>query len=224
LGVGLGRQRPPASGTAEAGGGRCWSLGSGEPRVRPGQREGGEATGGPSGSTSSAGWRLRDRRVELRVTTHGSGGGSARAPCVRGECGRLLKANKGGGAALRAKTMVAVWGAAWQGTATTWGGMVETPMAGGGKVGAHGHGARDAWRKRSGGKRRCGARGPTARGPADRGRPQCAGPARPRRRQARDAGVARDAARAWAQSAPIEFRLAMFDCQKLKFSKHKWTK
>jgi hypothetical protein len=111
-----------ASGTAEDGGRRCWSLGSGEPGVRPGKREGGEATGGPSGSTSSVGWRLRDRRVELRVATHGSGGGSARTPCARGEGGRLMKANKGGGAALRAKTMVAVWGATRQCTTTTWGG------------------------------------------------------------------------------------------------------
>jgi hypothetical protein len=30
--------------------------------------------------------------------------------------------------------------------------------------------------------------------------------------------------RAWAQSAPKEFRLAMFDCPKLKFLQHKWTK
>jgi hypothetical protein len=36
-------------------------------------------------------------------------------------------------------------------------------------------------------------------------------------------GVARNV-RVWARSAPIEFRLAMFDCQKLKFSKHQWTK
>jgi hypothetical protein len=42
-------------------------------------------------------WGLRDRRVELRVTAHGSGGGSARAPCARGGSGRFLKANKGGG-------------------------------------------------------------------------------------------------------------------------------
>jgi hypothetical protein len=36
-------------------------------------------------------------------------------------------------------------------------------------------------------------------------------------------GVARDA-RTWARSAPNELRLAMFDCPKLKFLQHKWTK
>jgi hypothetical protein len=68
-------------------------------------------------------------------------------------------------------------------------------MAGGGKVGAHGHGARGVWRKRSGGKRQCDARGPMARGLADRGRPRRVGPARPRRRPVRKVGVARDTAR-----------------------------
>jgi hypothetical protein len=53
-----GGKGPPVSGMAEAGGGHCWSLDSGEPGVRPVQHAGREATGGPSGSTSRAGWRL----------------------------------------------------------------------------------------------------------------------------------------------------------------------
>jgi hypothetical protein len=212
LGAGLGRQRPPASSTAEDDGGRRWSLGSSELGVRPGQREGGEATGGPSGSTGSAGWRLRDRRVELHVATHGSSGGSARAPCTRGEGGRLLKANKGGGAALRAKTMVVVWGAARQGTATTWGGYGRDasgrPTAWSAR---RGHGARDTWVQGTGCGWWCGARGGVHG--ARTGGPSTAAAQLDARRR-----------RAWAQSAPKEFRLAMFDCQKLNFSKHKWTK
>jgi hypothetical protein len=67
--------------------------------------------------------------------------------------------------------------------------------------------------------------GPTARGPTGTGRSRRAGQGGKTVAARRCAvrSVARDA-RAWARSAPIEFRLAMFDCQKLKFSKHQWTK
>jgi hypothetical protein len=61
---------------------------------------------------------------------------------------------------------------------------------------------------------------PTAHGPTGTGLPRRAGQGK----TAAVRGARRRARRARARSAPIEFHLAMFDCQKLDFSKHKWTK
>jgi hypothetical protein len=61
-------------------------------------------------------------------------------------------------------------------------GTAETPVAGGGKVGAFGHGARGAWRKGSGGRKavRHKGGGSTACRLEDQGQPRRAGPAEPR--------------------------------------------
>jgi hypothetical protein len=60
-------------------------------------------------------------------------------------------------------------------------GTAETPVAGGGKVGAFGHGARGAWRKGSGGRKAVRHKGgSTACRLEDQGQPRRAGPAEPR--------------------------------------------